>query len=145
MNYDARLGQLNLIAWLCYISCIVRMSVFVCYDPGQDQGCNVTVVPSSSARNLGVIFDKCFNFEEHVKSICKSSHYHLRNIAKIRKCIDEESARIVVHAFVTAKLDSCNSLLYGLPKHLLSRLQSIQNTAARVVTRTRNLIISPLS
>ena len=28
-------------------------------------------------------------------------------------------------------------MLYGLPKHLLSRLQSIQNTAARVVTRTR--------
>jgi len=113
------------------------MSVFVCYDPGQDQGCNVTVVPSSSARNLGVIFDKCFSFEEHIKSICKSSHYHIRNIAKIRKCIDEESAKIVVHAFVTAKLDSCNSLLYGLPKHLLSRLQSIQNTAARVVTHTR--------
>ena len=97
---------------------------------------NVTVVPSSSARNLGVIFDKCFNFEDHIKSICKSSHYHIRNIAKIRKYIDEESAKIVVHAFVTAKLDSCNSLLYGLPQHLISRLQSIQNTAARVVTRS---------
>ena len=32
---------------------------------------------------------------------------------------------------------AANSLLYGLPKHLLLRLQSIQNTAARVVTRTR--------
>ena len=84
-----------------------------------------------------ILFDKCFNFEEHIKSICKSSHYHIRNIAKIRKYIDEESAKIVVHAFVTAKLDSCNSLLYGLPQHLISRLQSIQNTAARVVTRTR--------
>ena len=34
-------------------------------------------------------------------------------------------------------MNSCNSLLYGLPQHLISRLQSIQNTAARVVTRTR--------
>ena len=33
-------------------------------------------------------------------------------------------------------MNSCNSLLYGLPQHLISRLQSIQNTAARVVTRT---------
>ena len=73
----------------------------------------------------------------NTKSICKSFHYHIRNIAKIRKYIDEESAKIIVHAFVTAKLDSSNSLLYGLPKHLLSRLQSIQNTAARVVTCTR--------
>ena len=97
---------------------------------------NVTVAPSSSARNLGVILDKCFNFQEHTKSICKSSHYHIRNITKIRKYIDEESAKIVVHAFVTAKLDSCNSLLYGLPQHLILRLQSIQNTAARVVART---------
>ena len=98
---------------------------------------NVTVVPSPRARNRGVIFDKCFNFEDHIKSICKSSHYHIRNIAKIRKYIDEESAEIVVHALVTVKLDSCNSLLYGLPQHLISRLQSIQNTAARVVTCTR--------
>ena len=51
---------------------------------------NVTVAPSSRARNLGVIFDKCFNFEDHIKSICKSSHDHIRNIAKIRKYIDEE-------------------------------------------------------
>ena len=29
------------------------------------------------------------------------------------------------------------SLLYGLPQHLILRLQSIQNTAARVVTRTK--------
>ena len=98
----------------------------------------MTVVPSSSAHNLGMIFDKCFNFEDHIKSICKSSHYHTRNIAKIRKYINEESAKIVVHALVTVKLDSCNSLLYnGLSQQLNSRLQSIQNTAARVVTRTR--------
>ena len=105
----------------------------------------LSFLPSSSARNLGVIFDKCFNFEDHIKSICKSSHYHIRNIAKIRKYIDEESAKIVAQAFVTPKLDSCNSLLYGLPQHLISRLQSIQNTAARVVTRTRNFDhISPV-
>ena len=75
--------------------------------------------------------------EDHIQSICKSSHYHIRNIAKIGKYIDEERAKIAVHAFVTAKLDSCNSLLYGLPQYLISRLQSIQNTAARAVTRTR--------
>ena len=98
---------------------------------------NMTVAPSSSAHNLGVIFDKCSNFEDHIKSICKSCHYHIRNSTKIRKYIDEESTKTVVHAFVTAKLDSCNSLLYDLPQHLISRLQSIQNTRARVVTRTR--------
>ena len=67
---------------------------------------NVNVVPTSSARNLGAIFDQRFNLEEHIKSICKSSSYHIRNLAKIRKYIDKESAKIVVHAFITSKLDS---------------------------------------
>ena len=44
---------------------------------------------------------------------------------------------ILVHAFVSSKLDYCNSLLYGLPKHMISSLQSVQNTAARVVTVTK--------
>ena len=45
--------------------------------------------------------------------------------------------KIVVHALITSILDSCNSLLYGLPQRLLSRLQSVLNTAARIVARTR--------
>ena len=31
----------------------------------------------------------------------------------------------------------CNSLLYGIPKYLVCRLQRVQNTAARIVTLTR--------
>ena len=35
-----------------------------------------------------------------------------------------------------ACMDYCNSILYGLPKRLIQRLQHIQNTAARLVTRS---------
>jgi len=34
-------------------------------------------------------------------------------------------------------LDYCNSLIYGLPQSLLSKVQSIQNAAARLLTGTR--------
>ena len=95
------------------------------------------ILPKSSARNLGVIFDECCNMVEHVNKICKTSYYHLRNISKIRKYLTEETTEILVHAFVSSKLDYCNSLLYGLPKHMISSLQSVQNTAARIVTLTK--------
>lgn len=39
---------------------------------------------------------------------------------------------VVVNAFVTSKLDCCNALLYGLPKHQLQRLKYVQGTAAKV-------------
>ena len=69
----------------------------------------------------------------HVSNICRSSFYHLSNLSRIRKHLTKESAAVVVHAFVTSKLDYCNALLYGLLKYQLQRLQYVQNTAARVV------------
>ena len=84
------------------------------------------IQPKPSARNLGVIID-----------ICVSCQYHLRNIAKIRKYLSEDTSQILVHAFISSKLDNCNSLLYGLPKHLLNRLRLIQNSAARIVTLSK--------
>ena len=39
-------------------------------------------------------------------------------------------------AFISSRLDNANSLLYGLPDYQIKRLQRIQNTAARILTRT---------
>jgi len=63
--------------------------------------------------------------------------YHLRNISRIRDCLYLADTEKLVHAFVTSKLDNANSLLYGLPKFLIDRLQNVQNAASRVVTRTK--------
>ena len=95
------------------------------------------IKPSTTARNIGVIFDSTMSMVPHVKSICKSAFYHLRNIAKIRKYLSLQTTETLVHAFVTSKIDHFNCLLFGLPNHLLSKLQSIQNAAARVITCSR--------
>jgi len=51
----------------------------------------------------------------------------------------------LVQAFISSRLDYCNSVLYGVTDNLLQRLQSIQNATARLITRTgRREHISPV-
>ena len=45
------------------------------------------IQPSSSSRNIGVVFDSTMSMLPHLKSVCKSAFYHLRNISRIRKLL----------------------------------------------------------
>ena len=81
-----------------------------------------TIFSSQKARNIGVPFDNHFLFNDHIASICKSSFYHLRNISYIRKYLSSTTTEILVHAFVSSKLDYCNSLLYGLPNYQVKKV-----------------------
>ena len=38
------------------------------------------------------------------------------------------------YAFVSCRLDYCNSLFFGISEGLMNRLQSVQNAAVRLVT-----------
>ena len=66
----------------------------------------------------------------------KAGLYHLRNISRIKKYISRHTADILVHAFVTFRLDFCISLLHGLPKQTIKILQYVQNVAARILSPT---------
>jgi hypothetical protein len=94
-------------------------------------------VPSSSVKNLGVIFDTAMSMDAHINATCKKAFYEIRNIGRIRSLLNDNAAASLVHAFVTSKIDYCNSLLYGLPKTHLNKLQRVLNCAARVVSRVR--------
>ena len=95
-----------------------------------------TVDCSTTAKNIGVMFNNSLSMLPHVTAVCKSSFLHLRNIFKIRKFLSYDTCKTLIHAFVTARIDYCNSLLYGQPKCILKRLQSVLNSAARLIHLT---------
>jgi len=89
--------------------------------------------PSVSVGNVGVVFDSHMKFEGQVSSICKASFFHIRNISRKRKYMSMETTKILVHAFVTCRLDNGNALLYGLPKYLIAQLQAVLKCATRLI------------
>ncbi len=75
----------------------------------------------------------------NVSSICKTAFFHLKNISKLRPMLSMSNAEILIHAFMTSRLDYCNALLGGCSARLINKLQMVQNAAARVLTRTRSM------
>ena len=76
---------------------------------------------------------QCFPMSTMFK---KSAFYHLRTISRTRKYLSTQTTEILIHAFVTSKLNHRNSLLYNVPKNVIKKLQSVQNAAAILITRS---------
>ena len=96
----------------------------------------VETYSAKSACNLGVIFDKNFNFRSHISAICSSCIYHIRHLRRIRRHLDLDSAKLLANARVSSRLDYCNSLLSGIAETDLTKLQRVLKRLAGVVTKS---------
>ena len=70
--------------------------------------------------------DKDMSRKTQINTLCNEARHHIRSIGKIRRYLDEVSCEKVTN----------NSLLAGLPRTVLAKLQRCQNIAARVITCT---------
>lgn len=91
------------------------------------------ILPATQVRNLGVIFDNNFTLQQHISKTIQICHMHLRNISSIRHYLTQSATETLIHAFITSKLDFCNTLYTNLPKKNIYKLQKIQNAAAKLV------------
>ena len=77
-----------------------------------------------------------YPLEPHLTAICRSVCMSIRNIGHIRKYLDKHTTEVLVHAFITSKIDMSNSLLYSININQLNRLQRLQNISARLISLT---------
>jgi len=89
---------------------------------------------SSKVRSLGVTLDSPLTFTAHIIIICQKSHFHIKALRHIRKCLTDDDDKTVASALIGAQLDYCNSIFYGISKGNINKLQLIQNTLSHVVT-----------
>ena len=84
-------------------------------------------------KSLGVMLDSELMMRDQIGHVVQVAGYHLRNLAFVRKYLDQSVMTKLVYNHVLSKLDYCNSLYYGLPDYLLKKLQMIMNRAARLI------------
>ena len=94
------------------------------------------ILPSESARNLGVIMDSTMSMDAHIASVSRACFYNIFNISRVRHYLDSQTCKMLMHCLVTTRLDYCNSLYANLPSKSIQKLQRIQNSAARCISRS---------
>ena len=87
--------------------------------------------------NLGFKMDSDFKLDKQISAVTKSCFFQLRQLAKIKPFLSRRHFETVVDAYITSRLDYCNSLYIGASQLAISRLQLVQNAAARMLTGTR--------
>ena len=106
---------------------------------------DVDVISVYSVKNLGSWFDSHMDMATHITKTRGSALFYLYNIGHIRKYLTRECTEKLIHAYITSRLDYCNSLLYGVPDHHMQKLQRVMNASARLIFCTpKHCHITPL-
>ena len=92
---------------------------------------NATVEFSTTVKALGVVLDSQLTMADHIAALSRSCFFHIRQLRSIRQSLTTDAMKTLVYAFVSSRIDDCNSILAGVSGQLLQRLQSVQNAAAR--------------
>ena len=73
------------------------------------------------------------SMKTHIEVKCNASFCQLYSLRRIRKYLSCQATETLIHAFIFSHIDYCNSLLNGVPKYQIHKLQRIQNMTARLV------------
>jgi len=102
-------------------------------SPQQLAKVNVSEVPmalarinvSETARNLGAMVDRQLTLSAQMAAVCHSGYYQLWQLRPLVRSMSSDAVKILVQAFISCRLDYCNSLFYGITDGLMSWLQYV--------------------
>ena len=72
------------------------------------------VAISDTARDLGVVMDRELSLAAHVTAVCRSGFSQLCQFRPVVRSLSVNATKTLVQAFISCRLDYCNSLLYGI-------------------------------
>ena len=101
----------------------------ICIQVGSSQ-----VKPSTTVKNLGVILDQFLSFDDHIRGMCSKANGILYFLNRNKEYLNKESRKVVVESLINSIFNYCSTVWSVCGKTSLSKLQKIQNFAAKVAT-----------
>ena len=96
-----------------------------------------SIILSKNVKTLGVWLDRDLSMRTHINMILKGGFIILRQMKSIKDFLSTKFLKTLASALVLSRIDYGNIILAGLFKYQKNRLQSLINTAARLITGTR--------
>src|SRR5688572_13330440 len=90
---------------------------------------------SSVVRDLRATLDQELTFASHINRLTRNCFYQLRQLRTVPRSLTPSATSILIHSFITARLDYCCSLYAGLPAGRLGCLDRVFHSAARLIGR----------
>ena len=94
---------------------------------------DATVLPSQSAKILGILVDSNLTFEKHVSAITQRCYATLSGLSKFSHRLPEPVKKFIIEALVFPHILYCATVWAGCNATQRKRVQKIINHSARIV------------
>ena len=74
---------------------------------------------------------------EQVSNLCRTAYLEIRKLGIIRPFLTEKATTQLVCTRILNRLDYCNFLLAGTTSEQMSRIQRVQNSAAKLILKKK--------
>ena len=98
---------------------------------------NEIIQSSDKVKNLGVLLESDFSMTAQINNLRKSMYFQLQKISSVRPFLTQSAAQTLITTLVLSKLDYCNAILSGVTMENVSKLQTVQNHAAKLILRRK--------
>ena len=94
------------------------------------------LVPAVTVKNVGVKLDSCLELSKQVSDPIRACNYHIKDLRRVRAILRSLLPLLCAMHWWEARLTTVIHYIMELLTNKCRRLQGIQNTLCRIVTRT---------
>ena len=94
---------------------------------------NMSLSQVTSYKYLGVVLDQSLTYTQHLQKLSKSISHKIYMLIRMRRYLTTRASEMVYKMMILPFFDYADVFYEACPKHLLSKLQRMQNRALRCI------------